>query len=84
MHLYSTPAEGYTIAHDEYAALYVHTLFAARDRNLGLIEANFISLPSRLLTLLETNGDCIANDLERGTIDAGIEARIGDLTLCEH
>lgn len=30
--LYSTPAEGYTIANDEYAALYVHALFAARDR----------------------------------------------------
>ena len=29
--LYSTPAEGYTIT-DEYSALYVHALFAARDR----------------------------------------------------
>ena len=56
LHLYSTPAEGYDISHDEYAALYVHALFAARDANLGIIEANFISLPARMLALIHRDG----------------------------
>ena len=50
--LYSTPAAGYTIQ-DEQDALYVHALFAARDRSLGIIEANFVSLPARLLGLMQ-------------------------------
>lgn len=78
LHLYSTPAAGYTIAHDEHAALYVHALFAIRDRKLGIIEANFISLPSRLLALIESEGQRIADDLERGALDADLGARINN------
>jgi len=39
------------------AALYVHALFAARDRGLGIIEANFVSLPARLLGLMQARGE---------------------------
>ena len=46
--LYSTPEAGYTIQ-DEQAAMYVHALFAAKDRRLGILEANFVSLPARCL-----------------------------------
>ena len=49
--MYSTPRGGYEILDDE-AALYVHALFAAKDANLGLVEANFVTLPARLLGLL--------------------------------
>jgi hypothetical protein len=56
LHLYSTPAAGYTIADDEYAALYVHALFAVRDAKLGIIEANFISMPARTSCRARTRG----------------------------
>ncbi|KAH8098754.1 jasmonate-amino synthetase [Aureococcus anophagefferens] len=36
--LYSTPKAGYAVE-DEASALYVHCLFAARDRDLGVLEA---------------------------------------------
>ena len=66
--LYSTPAAGYEIANDEYTALYVHALFALRDRKLGLIEANFISLPTRFMRLIHRDGFRLADDLEAGMI----------------
>jgi len=73
--LYSTPEAGYTIQ-DEQAALYVHALFAARDRGLGIIEANFVSLPARLLGLMQAEGERIAADIELGSLDAAVAALI--------
>jgi len=73
--LYSTPKAGYEILDDE-AALYVHALFAAKDANLGLVEANFVTLPARLLGLLRD--ERIARAIEMGTIDDDIRTRIGD------
>ena len=73
--LYSTPAAGYTII-DDQAALYVHALFAARDQGLGIIEANFVSMPARLLALLRCEGERIATDVELGTLDRAIAQRL--------
>ncbi len=73
--LYSTPKAGYEILDDE-AALFVHALFAAKDRNLGLVEANFVTLPARLLGLLRD--ERIARAIETGTLDDDIRTRIGD------
>ena len=73
--LYSTPKAGYEILDDE-AALFVHALFAAKDRNLGLVEANFVTLPARLLDLLRD--ERIAHAIETGTLDGDIRTRIGD------
>lgn len=73
--LYSTPKEGYEILDDE-AALYVHALFAAKDAKLGMLEANFCTLPARLLGLLRD--ERIARDVEAGTIDATVRAKISD------
>jgi len=78
-YLYSTPAAGYEISDDETAAMYVHALFAARDRKLGLLEANFCSLPARLLGMLESESwnRRIAADVEAGTLDGEMAARLG-------
>ena len=73
--LYSTPKAGYEILDDE-AALFVHALFAAKDANLGLVEANFVTLPARLLGLLRD--ERIARAIETGTLDDDIRTRIGD------
>ena len=77
--LYSTPAVGYEIADDDEAAVYVHALFAAADRDLGVLEANFCTLPARVLGLL---GDAewnrrVATDVETGTLDAHLAQRLG-------
>ena len=78
--LYSTPEAGYTIQ-DEQAALYVHALFAARDRKLGIIEANFVSQPARLLALLSRDGERIAADVATGKLDATVAARLPAATV---
>ena len=74
--LYSTPMAGFEIANDEGAALYVHALFALRDRKLGMLEANFLALPYRLLQLIERDGERLAADIERGALDPGVAARL--------
>eukprot|EP00325_Prymnesiales_sp_UTEX-LB-985_P017138 CAMPEP_0174762376 /NCGR_PEP_ID=MMETSP1094-20130205/109744_1 /TAXON_ID=156173 /ORGANISM="Chrysochromulina brevifilum, Strain UTEX LB 985" /LENGTH=663 /DNA_ID=CAMNT_0015968329 /DNA_START=70 /DNA_END=2062 /DNA_ORIENTATION=- len=79
--LYSTPAAGYAIPNDEYAALYVHALFALRDRNLGIIEANFVSLPARLLRLIHRDGDALADDLAGGELGQAVANRLPPTTV---
>ena len=58
---------------------YVHALFAARDQGLGILEANFCTLPARVLGLLGDAGwnSRIAKDVETATLDAAIAARVG-------
>ena len=74
--LYSTPAAGYMISHDEQAAIYIHALFAARDSNLGILEANFVNLPHRLLSVLRDRGHSIADDIEHGRLSRSVAAKI--------
>ena len=79
--LYSTPMAGYQIEGDEAAALYVHALFAARDSKLGILEANFVSLPFRLLNLVANEGAQLAADLEQGCLHAAIADRLPEATV---
>jgi len=79
--LYSTPMAGYQIEGDETAALYVHALFAARDQKLGILEANFVSLPFRLLNLVSNEGAQLATDLENGCLHAAIADRLPEPTV---
>ena len=74
--LYSTPEAGYKISHDEQAAIYIHALFAARDSNLGILEANFVNLPHRLLSVLRDHGHSIANDIEHGRLSHSVAAKL--------
>ena len=81
--LYSTPSAGYEISNDERAALYVHALFAVKDSRLGILEANFVHLPYRLLQLLQEHGDSIANDVAEGKIDRLVASRIEPSKVAE-
>jgi len=77
--LYSTPiVEAYQMSHDEIAAMYIHALFALGDRNLGMLEGNFVTLPFRLCELIQTTGLALAQDIEAGTLSPEICSRIGD------
>ncbi|KAJ1446325.1 GH3 auxin-responsive promoter [Pelagophyceae sp. CCMP2097] len=74
--LYSSPRAAYDVD-GELEALHVHALFAARDRKLGILEANFITMPARLLSLLNSSdGEVIADEVERGALAADVAAKL--------
>ena len=80
--LYSTPIlEAYQISHDEKAAMYIHALFACIDKNLGMVEGNFVTLPYRLFGMIQTAGLALAQDIETGILSPEIASRIGDETI---
>ncbi|XP_055337157.1 GH3 domain-containing protein-like [Paramacrobiotus metropolitanus] len=71
LHLYSTPKVGYDIA-SEPDALYVHLLFALKDREIGLIEANFASLVYYAFQFLEANKDDLIDNIRKGRVKSGL------------
>ncbi|XP_053398736.1 GH3 domain-containing protein-like [Mercenaria mercenaria] len=70
--MYSTPKAGYDIL-SEPEALYIHLLFGLKDKNLGIIEANFASLVYSAFRALDTNWDSLVTDIEKGNVSDGIE-----------
>lgn len=48
--------------------MYVHALFALRDAELGIIEANFASLAASFLSCIEEHHAMLAADVRDGTI----------------
>ncbi|XP_069131283.1 GH3 domain-containing protein-like isoform X5 [Argopecten irradians] len=70
--MYSTPSVGYEIL-SEPQALYIHLLFALRDRNIGILEANFSSIVYNSLRALECNWETLADDIENGSIKTSLD-----------
>lgn len=68
LNLYSTPKAGYEIM-SEPEALYVHLLFGLKDRNLGVIEANFSSLIYSAFRALQFNYDQLVDDIDKGHVN---------------
>ena len=69
LNLYSTPKPGYDIM-SEPEALYVHLLFGLKDRNLGVIEANFSSLIYAAFRSLDFNYSRLIDDIEKGQVNS--------------
>ena len=67
LHLYTTPAVGYEIP-TEQETLYVHLLFSLKDRDLGMMEANFASLIYYAFQFLEANWQDLVSDVARGIL----------------
>ncbi|XP_013403628.1 GH3 domain-containing protein [Lingula anatina] len=65
---YSTPKAGFEIP-TEPEALYVHLLFALKDKKLGMIEANFASLVHTAFVALELNWRQLIDDIEYGRVN---------------
>lgn len=65
--LYTTPAPGFDIP-NESETLYVHLLFALKDRNLGIIEANFASLVCHGFSALRHRWHDMVEDIRYGRI----------------
>ena len=64
---YTSPPVTYDIA-TEPEALYVHLLFALKDRELGFIETGFAMNLYNTLVALETNWESLVNDIGRGRV----------------
>jgi hypothetical protein len=84
LHMYTTPEAGYDIS-TEPEALYIHLLFALKDRHLGSIEGNFASLVYNAMHTLHKSFRQLAHDIASGTvnadlqIDAAIRSKLEDL-----
>ena len=59
----------------EPEALYIHLLFALKDRNLGILEANFAQLVYSGLLALQTQWKLLVDDIERGRVNPDLEIK---------
>ncbi|XP_073252983.1 uncharacterized protein [Porites lutea] len=76
LHLYSTPKPGFDIL-TEPEALYIHLLFALKDRNLGILEANFAQIVYSGLSALEAQWKLLVEDIELGKVNPNLEIEDG-------
>ncbi|OWA50796.1 putative GH3 domain-containing protein [Hypsibius exemplaris] len=67
LHLYTTPAAGFEIP-TEPETSYVHLLFCLKDRELGMMEANFASLIYYAFQFLEANWRDLVVDIAPGSV----------------
>ncbi|XP_063968313.1 uncharacterized protein LOC129279896 [Lytechinus pictus] len=65
--IFSTPLVGYQIM-DEPTSMYVHALFALRDKNLSSIWAPFASSLYIFLRVIESTWKTLVQDIRRGSI----------------
>ncbi|XP_074651372.1 GH3 domain-containing protein-like isoform X2 [Tubulanus polymorphus] len=72
LNLYTTPKYGFEIL-TEPEALYVHLLFALADREVGMIEGNFVSLIYQMFVALKTHYRQIIEDIKLGRVDPKLE-----------
>uniref|UniRef100_T1IPJ3 GH3 domain-containing protein n=1 Tax=Strigamia maritima TaxID=126957 RepID=T1IPJ3_STRMM len=70
--LYSTPLPGFEIK-SEPEALYIHLLFALKDRNLGIIEANFASLVHHGFLNLHRQWQNLVEDIRLGRTNPNLD-----------
>lgn len=69
--LYSTPEPAWQIL-SEQDLLLVHCLFALKDRNLGIIESNFVSNVYNFFTRIERDWDILVASIHSGTLPPGL------------
>ena len=61
----------------EPAGLYIHVLFALRDRDLGAILGNFAFWIHGVFVFLERNWKLLVQDLEKGEINMDLDITDG-------
>lgn len=71
-YIYTSPIEVMEIENKE-TALYLHLLFALKERSLLYISGVFISNIVDLFRILEMNGDNLVKDIKRGRINRNLE-----------
>ena len=60
-------------------ALYLYTLFALKDRNLGVVESNFVSAVELFFRSLRRDFPRLIADVANGTISADLQI---DAAVC--
>ncbi|GCB74674.1 hypothetical protein scyTo_0003765, partial [Scyliorhinus torazame] len=68
LNMYSTPGAGFEIA-TEPEAMYVHLLFALKDRHLGALEASFASTVYHSFAFLQNKWEQLIEDIWLGQIN---------------
>jgi len=58
---------------NEPEALYVHLLFGLKDRNLGILEANFAQIVYSGLFALEAQWKLLVEDIELGRVNPDLK-----------
>ncbi|XP_066522765.1 GH3 domain-containing protein [Hoplias malabaricus] len=76
LHLYTTPATAFQVQ-NERDALYLHLLFALKDRHVGIIESNFCSTVFYAFRALEERWEELVEDIESGGLSKNLELDIG-------
>ena len=66
--LFTTPPECFSSITHEPTAMYVHALFAVRDRNLAGLAAPFASSVFVFFQCLERNWESVVTDIRRGRV----------------
>ena len=74
--MYSTPMPVYDIL-TEPETIYLHLLFALSDRNLGMIEANFVHLVYIAMQHLKAKWPQLVSDIRLGKIDPDLDIEPG-------
>jgi hypothetical protein len=72
LNLYTTPKPGFEIM-SEPEATFVHLLFGLKDKDLGVIEGNFVSLIYTALVKMRTEWEQLVVDIENGYIHEGLD-----------
>ncbi|XP_068741606.1 uncharacterized protein [Montipora capricornis] len=72
LHALSTPRVHLDVP-SEPAGLYIHVLFALKDRDLGSILGNFAYWIHGVFVFLEENWELMLRDLEKGEINPGLD-----------
>uniref|UniRef100_A0A8D0CGJ1 Inactive phospholipase C-like protein 2 n=1 Tax=Scleropages formosus TaxID=113540 RepID=A0A8D0CGJ1_SCLFO len=74
--LYTTPAPAFQVA-SERDALYLHLLFALKDLNVGMLEANFASSISYAFSALQEWWQELVEDVELGRVSPRLHIEEG-------
>ncbi|KAL7869871.1 hypothetical protein AOLI_G00138590 [Acnodon oligacanthus] len=76
LYLYTTPAPAFQVL-NERDALYLHLLFALKDRHVGTIESNFCSTVFYAFKALEEQWEELVDDIETGGLSRSLELHGG-------
>jgi hypothetical protein len=76
LQLYTTPPACYDFGLSEPECLYLYTLFALKDRNLGCVESNFVSAAELFFRNMRADFPRLINDIRHGTL-SGYDDGVG-------
>ncbi|XP_063049299.1 uncharacterized protein LOC134443445 [Engraulis encrasicolus] len=72
LHLYTTPEHAFKVP-SEKDTLYLHLLFALKDRSMGTIESNFASTVFYAFRALQERWDELVADIELGRVNPQLQ-----------